>query len=131
MESMSKSKLLLSIVELGGYPDFSPLYRRLGCEVRVESSMRRALSLLKKAPVNVIVAEFNYQSGFRDRVSNLESLMAAVQRMPQTRVIVFYEDELAHQFDRIRERFEFFAALRFPVDEDRLEMVVGNALSSG
>lgn len=93
--------------------------------------MRRALSLLKKRPVDVIVAEFNYQSGFRDRVSNLESLMAAVQRMPQTRVIVFYEDEFAHQFDRIRERFEFFAALRFPVDEDKLEMAVGNALSSG
>lgn len=126
---MRERKTLLSIVELGGYPDFAPLYRRLGCEVRVESSMRRALSSLKKVPVDIIVAEFNYQSGFRDRVSNLESLMAAVQRMPGTQVIVFYEEELSHQFARIRERFEFSAALRFPVDEDLLETAVQKALS--
>lgn len=126
-QRMAAKRLLLSIVELGGYPDFSPLYRRLGYEVRVEGSMRRALSFLKKTPVDVVIAEFNYQSGFRDRVSNLESLMAAIQRIPGTRVIVFYEEELVHQFDRVRERFDFSAALRFPVDEDRLAAAVGEA----
>jgi hypothetical protein len=69
----------------------------------------------------VVVAEFNYQSGFRDRLSNLESLMAAIQRRPQTRVIVFYEQEVAHQFDRLRQRFAFFEALAFPIDPRALK----------
>jgi hypothetical protein len=115
------SKTLLAIIELGGYPDFSPLYRNLGFEVVIEGSMRRALGYLKRHAPAVVVAEFNYQSGFRDRLSNLESLMAAIQRRPQTRVIVFYEQEVAHQFDRLRQRFAFFEALAFPIDPRALK----------
>lgn len=118
---------LLAIVELGGYPDFTALYREAGYDVTVQSSMRRALSHLKRTGPAVIVAEFNFQSGFRDRLSNLESLMAAVQRHPGTRVIVFYEQEVAHQLERLKDRFDFHAALPFPVDPERLS----RALRSG
>ena len=30
---MADKPLLLSIIEVGGYPDFAPLYRQLGYEV--------------------------------------------------------------------------------------------------
>ena len=62
---------------MGGYPNFIPLYKSLGFEVHVENSMRKARSYLKKTTPDVIVAEYNFQSQFRDRTSNLETLMAS------------------------------------------------------
>ena len=120
--------VILSIIELGGYPDFSPLYRRLGCEVVVERTLRKALAAVRRHRPKVVVAEFNYQSDFRDRTSSLESLQAVVQRLPGTRVIVFYEKEYAHQFERLRQRFEPFRALSFPIEEAALEAAVRAAL---
>ena len=73
---------LLAIVELGGYPNFTSLYRRLGFEVTFVNSQRKAQAYLKKQLPEVIVTEFNFQSDFRDRTSNLETLMARLQRYP-------------------------------------------------
>jgi hypothetical protein len=112
----SPEKLLLSIVELGGYPDFSSLYHELGYEVAIETRMRKAISFLKQRTPDVIVAEFNFQSDFRDRTSSLESLLAVVQRMPGVRVVVFYEKEYLPQFDVLRARLPVHHALAFPVD---------------
>lgn len=114
-------KLLLSIIELGGYPNFTPLYESLGYEVVVATRMRKALGILKTRQPDVIVAEFNFQSDFRDRTSSLESLLAAVQRLPGTRVIVFYEQEFTVQFDRLRARMPVYKALTFPVEEPMLQ----------
>ena len=120
-ESAITTPVLLSIVELGGYPDFSPLYRRCGFAVETVDSMRKATRLLKRITPRVIVAEFNYQSDFRDRTSSLETLMAVVQRLPDTRVIVFYEQEHRHQLERLTSRFPVHAELPFPIDEQALE----------
>jgi hypothetical protein len=115
-------KLLLSVVELGGYPDFTSLYQGLGYSVERETSMRKVLQFLKKNTPAVIVAEFNFQSDFRDRTSSLESMMAVVQRMPDTRVVVFYDSEYAHQLARLTERFPSVITLTFPVtDTDVVE----------
>lgn len=119
-------KLLLSITEIGGYPDFAPLYERLGYSVRREISMRKVLQFLKKQRPDVIVAEFNFQSDFRDRTSSLESMMAVLQRMPGIQIIVFYDKEYAHQLARLEERFTFAATLAFPLDESRLEKVLSS-----
>lgn len=113
-------KQLLSIIELGGYPNFTPLYEELGYEVEVVTRMRKALGVLKKRQPDVIVAEFNFQSDFRDRTSSLESLLAVVQRFPATRVIVFYEKEFMPQFDKLRARLPVHHALMFPVDASAL-----------
>lgn len=124
MSAMANSNLLLSIVELGGYPDFTPLYQRAGYQVLVEHNMRKALGIIKKKKPAVIVAEFNYQSDFRDRTSSLESMLATAQHNPGTRIVVFYEKEVAHQFEKLRARHHFDAMLRFPVDEVELEACV-------
>ena len=113
-------KQLLSIIELGGYPNFTPLYEELGYEVEVVTRMRKALGVLKKRQPDVIVAEFNFQSDFRDRTSSLESLLAVVQRFPATRVIVFYDKEFTPQFDKLRARLPVHHALAFPVDASAL-----------
>ncbi len=112
--------VLLAITELGGYPDFAPIYQRYGFKVEKATSMRNAARLMKKITPRVVVAEFNYQSDFRDRTSSLETMMAVLQRMPNTRVIVFYEQEYAHQLERLTSRFPVHAALSFPIDEDAL-----------
>lgn len=113
--------VLLVITELGGYPDFTPIYQRHGFKVEKVTSMRNATRLMKKITPRVIVAEFNFQSDFRDRTSSLETLMAVLQRMPATRVIVFYEQEYAHQLQRLTSRFPVHAKLTFPIDEVALE----------
>jgi DNA-binding NtrC family response regulator len=121
------TRALLSIIEIGGYPDFAPLYRQAGYAVHMERSVRKAIGLLKKTRADVIVAEFNFQSDFRDRTSSLESLLATVQRTPQTKIIVFYEREQEHQLDKLRARFRLFEALTYPVDTLRLQAALERA----
>jgi len=120
MSAQAPRRLLLSIIEQGGYPNFTPLYQALGFEVAIETRMRKAISFLKQRKPDVIVAEFNFQSDFRDRTSSLESLLAVVQRLPGTRVIVFYDREFTPQFDKLRGRLPVHAAIAFPVDPERL-----------
>ena len=112
---------LLAIVEMGGYPDFRPLYRRAGYEVLVENRMRKAMGVIRKKQPAVIVAEFNFQSDFRDRTSSLESMMSVAERFPETRVIVFYDQEFSHQFDRLLAVHSFYRTFTFPVPEAELE----------
>jgi hypothetical protein len=124
MSEAENRDLLLSIVELGGYPDFAPLYQRAGYRVVVERNMRKALAIIKKKKPAVIVAEFNYQSDFRDRTSSLESMLATAQHNPGTRIVVFYEKEVAHQFEKLRAHHPIDAVFTFPVDEAELEASV-------
>lgn len=122
-------RLLLSIIELGGYPNFTPIYRQAGYAVESVTSVRKALGLLKRIDPDVIVAEFNFQSDFRDRTSSLESLLAAVQRSPETKVIVFYEKEHAHQLTKLTARFPIHEALPFPIDPAKLAHSLHRAAS--
>ncbi len=118
------SPVLLSIVEIGGYPDFTSLYQQKGFEVEQVSSMRKASKLLKKVQPAVVVAEFNFQSDFRDRTSSLETLMATVQRIPGCKVIVFYEKEQRPQLERLLAVFDIFSTLAFPIEAS----VIGDAI---
>jgi DNA-binding NtrC family response regulator len=119
--SRPSKRTLLSIIELGGYPNFTPVYQQAGYAVESVTSVRKALGLLKKINPDIIVAEFNFQSDFRDRTSSLESLLAAVQRSPKTKVIVFYENEHAHQLAKLQAWFPIYEALAYPIDAKKLE----------
>jgi len=116
--------ILLSVIEMGGYPNFKPLYQQAGFEVLVETRMRKAMSTIKTRKPTVIVAEFNFQSDFRDRTSSLESMMSVVERLPDTRVIVFYEKEYSHQFARLLAVHHFHKTFAFPVPEQELVQCV-------
>jgi len=118
---------LLSIIELGGYPDYTALYEKTGCDVKVVNSVRKAISFLKKNPVDIIVAEFNYQTDFRDRTSSLESLMAVIQTYPDSKVIIFLDKVHQEKFARITSRFDIFTSLTFPIDEKKLTEVLQSA----
>ena len=115
------SKSLLAVIELGGYPDFRPLYQRLGYAVEQLQGGRKTLSYIKKQRPTVVVAEFNYQLEFRDRTSQLESLLAVVQAAGGARVLVFYYPEEQQALDALHRRFPFFEPLPRPIDEQSLE----------
>ncbi len=123
-----RAPFLLGIVELGGYPNLIPLYRELGFDVEVVASQRKAQAVLKKRVPDVIVAEYNFQSDFRDRTSNLETLMAILQRQPQVRVICFYMPEYRHKLDAMTARFPVFEAIPYPVDPAAVETALRRAL---
>ncbi len=121
---------LLSIIELGGYPNLMPLYQRLGFDVEVVNSQRKARSLLKKNVPDVIVAEYIFQSDFRDRTSNLETLMAILQRHPEVKVIVFYLPEQREKLALLESRFPIFAKVDFPITLEKVESALNAALTA-
>jgi len=117
---MSSAPSLLMVNAFIGTAGYKTLYQELGFSVAAEWSERKAISLLRKTPPAVIVADFYHQTDFRDRLSNLESLLATAQSSPNTRILVFYE--AAHQavLDKVSARLRIDAALTLPVQEDRL-----------
>lgn len=121
---MSSQPLLLMVNAFIGTAGYKKLYKELGYTVVAEWSERKAISLVRKTPPAVIVADFYHQTDFRDRLSNLESLLAAVQGAPDTRILVFYET--AHQavLDKVGARLRIDAAMTLPVQEDRLRTML-------
>ena len=117
---MSSQPSLLMVNAFIGTAGYKKMYQDLGYAVVAEWSERKAISLVRKSPPAVIVADFYHQTDFRDRLSNLESLLAAVQSAPDTRILVFYE--AAHQaiLDKVSARLRIDAAVVLPVEENRL-----------
>jgi len=122
MSSLNKSVLI--IMERGGYPNFSTLFNKAGYQVTIETSMRKAMAKLKKKIPEIVIAEFNFQTDFRDRSSSLESLMATLQRFPKVKIIVFYEKEHLAHFNRLQERYDFQCTFDFPISEKDLEACI-------
>ena len=118
-------KTLLAVVEQGGYPDYTALYEQLGYDVVTVKTPRKAINFLKKNPVTMLVAEFNFQTDFRDRTSSLESIMASVQHQQQAiKVVIFLDKENIERFERVSSRFPIHQTLTFPFDEEQLRSAV-------
>lgn len=118
-------KTLLAVVEQGGYPDYTALYESLGYQVVTVVTPRKAISYLKKNPVDMLVAEFNFQTDFRDRTSSLESIMASVQHQQQSiKVVIFLDKDNIERFERVSSRFPIHQTLTFPLDEQQLRQAV-------
>ena len=66
------------------------------------------------------MADFYHQTDFRDRLSNLESLLATAQASPDTKILVFYETAHQDVLDKVRARLRIDAALCLPVPEDQI-----------
>lgn len=89
---MMSSSVVLSIVESPLFPDFSNLYQHKAMtELRV-NSIRKAVSLVKKQSIGLIVVEFfyaystNYSGIYK---SNLEVLLVSlIKYSPTTKVVV-------------------------------------------
>ncbi len=115
---------LLMVNAFIGTAHFKKLYQELGYAVVTEWSERKAIAFVRKSPPAVIVADFFHQTDFRDRLSNLESLLATAQAAPTTKILVFYE--AAHQaaLDKVAARLRIDAALTLPIDETQLQTLL-------
>ena len=116
--------VLLMVNAFIGTAGYRKLYQALGYTVVAEGTERKAISVLRRAPPSVIVADFFHQTDFRDRLSNLESLLAAAQRLPDTRILVFYDPAHQAALDKVAARLRIDASLPLPVDEDRLRALL-------
>lgn len=120
------SKRLLFFVDEGGFDDFTPLFQRLGFAVDFEDSQRRAVKLAKKNQYAVLVAEFSHNPEFRDRVSNIESLLATLEgHSPEAKIIILYDEINQPQLNQLKVRYKMDEALTFPVQEEKLQTLLG------
>ena len=119
------SKRLLFFVDEGGFEDFTPVFLNLGFEVDFEDSQRKAVKLAKKNTYQVLVAEFSFNPEFRDRVSNIESLLATFEsHLPSAKVIVLYDEIDQMQFNQLKQRYQIDHALSFPVEQSTIESCI-------
>lgn len=119
---------LYTILESPRHPDFSALYRRRGiCELRM-SSMRKAISELKRRPPDFVVAEFFYGYGNNYagvNISNLDVLLYSLQRYaPQARVIVLVDKSERNHVDKLNEILPLAGVLTHPVAAVELETLL-------
>lgn len=117
-------KKLLAVIEFIEHAQYPAIYKSLGFDVTTEWQVRKAVSLVRKTKPDVIIADFYFQSDFRDRLSNLESLLAATQLLNDFRVLVFYEPHNELALDRVRERMRIDVALPMPASEEAIKSVL-------
>lgn len=120
----TQPKKLLSVIEFIANAKLPDLYQQLGFEVTVEWRVRKAVALVRKLKPDVIVADFYFQQDFRDRLSNLESLLAAAQPLKECSILVFYEPHDAHALERVRQRMRIDAALPMPASDEAIKTVL-------
>jgi len=102
----------------GGFDDYTPLFVSMGFAVDFEDSQRKAVKLAKKNQYQVLVAEFNYNPEFRDRVINIESLLATLEsHSPEVKIIVLYDEINQVQLNQLNQRYRMDNVLAFPIDE--------------
>ena len=123
---MSARPLLMMVNAFIGTASYKALYQQLGFDVVIEYSERKAISQIKKTPPAVIVADIFHQADFRDRLSNLESLLASAQRTPTTRILVFYDPAHQAMLDKVRQRMRIDVAMTIPVNETELANTLSN-----
>jgi len=114
-------KKLLVVTEFIAHAKLPKLYQQLGFDVTNEWQVRKAISLLRKIKPDVVVADFYHQADFRDRLSNLESLLATAQPMTGTKILVLYEPENQAVLDKVRARMRVDKVLAMPVNESELQ----------
>ncbi|MDG2395572.1 hypothetical protein [Candidatus Thioglobus sp.] len=120
------NKKLLFFVDEGGFEDFTPMFVEQGFLVDFEGSQRKATKLAKKNTYQVLVAEFSHNPEFRDRVSNIESLLATLEgNSPQAKIIILYDDMNQPQLDQLKARYRMDVTLKFPINKVLLSQAIG------
>ncbi|MDC9714299.1 MAG: hypothetical protein PSN36_00530 [Gammaproteobacteria bacterium] len=116
---------LLFFVDEGGFEDPTALFIEQGFSVDFEDSQRKATKLAKKNIYQVLVAEFSHNPEFRDRVSNIESLLATLEgKSPDAKIIILYDKLNQPQLDQLKVRYHMDATLKFPIDNNLLRQSI-------
>ncbi|MFV2056545.1 MAG: hypothetical protein ACC707_08750 [Thiohalomonadales bacterium] len=110
-------KTLLSVVELGGIPDYAKIYREAGFELSQVRSMRAALVVIKNSCPDVIAAQFIYSPTYGSQLSNFEALFAAIQcQSPKSKLIAYCHKEDRPHLKIVAARGHVYRDFTYPVD---------------
>lgn len=124
---MSK-KVVFSIIESPLHPNFTSLYQKLDFENVQLSSMRKAISQLKKQKPDYVVAEFMYGYGNNYagvNVSNLDVFLHSLQKYaPEAKVIAMVEKHEVKHVQKLLNLFTLHGVLQHPVSEQALNSVI-------
>lgn len=120
---------LISIVESTLHPNYSDLYQKKGLTETKVNSIRKAISIIKKQPVDYIVAEFFYAystnySGVSK--SNLDVLLVSLMKYsPKTKVIVLAEKS-EYKYVNVLDALDFpvHAVLVHPTNAAQIELLL-------
>ena len=127
IEKMSQ-KVVFSIIESPLHPNFTELYKKHGFENVQLSSMRKAISQLKKQKPDYVVAEFIYGYGNNYagvNVSNLDVFLHSLQKYaPEAKVIAMVEKHEVKHVPKLLELFSLHAVLQHPVSQQALLSVL-------
>jgi len=119
---------LFSIIESPMHLDFSSVYKRAKIQEIKFSSMRKAISELKKQQPDYVVAEFFYGYGNNYagvNISNLDVFLYSLQRYaPQARVIVMVDKSERQYVDKLNDMFPLHAVLQYPVSKAQIEALL-------
>ena len=128
------SPVLFSIIESPTHPDFTSLYCRLGIDVSVYESTRKAINALKNEKPDLVVAEFFYGYGNNYagvNVCNLDVFLYSLQKYaPDARVIVLVEKQEREFVDKLAALFPLHDILVQPVREAQMEQALSAALQN-
>jgi hypothetical protein len=121
---------ILFVIELGGFPLRLDDLKAEGHEVEYVNNMRKAISLLKKFLPDILVAEFQYTSQFRDRDSNMDTILTqVVSHSAHTQVIALVEEEQKLHFERLQSRFDNIRkAVYFPLQDADIKHTIHELL---
>ena len=112
---------LLFFVDEGGFEDFTPLFLELGYQVDLETNPRKAVKLAKGNNYTTLVVKFSYNPEFRDRVSNIESLLATAQgKSPQATIIILFDLINQPQLTQFLKRYPADYHFALPIKKEQL-----------
>lgn len=119
---------LFSIIESSSHPPFSELYRQLGYEELVFTSMRKAIQTLKTVTPDVVIADFLYGYGNNYagvNISNLDVFLYSMAKYaPRAKLIALYEKSEQVYIKQFEQLFPEVQCLLLPVSKARLEEVL-------
>jgi hypothetical protein len=118
------AKTLFSIIESPAHPNFSDLYCQLDIEETKITSMRKAISTLKKQQPDFIVAEFFYGYGNNYagvNISNLDVLLYSLQKYSAHSKVIVLVDKNEHQYvDKLNNIIKLHSTLKNPVSKKQI-----------
>lgn len=118
--------MIIEIIESGLFPDFSQVYRNSGMDFVAVNSMRKGLVLVKKKQPQMIVCEFIYQPTYSVRISNIESLIAAMDLFcPAAGLVVLADPQDLKHFEKLNIKDRVSSLLLAPVSEEQMRSSLG------
>ncbi len=121
-------KTLFSIIESPSHPALSSLYAECSLEEHRFTSMRKAISALKKIKPDYVVADFLYGYGNNYagvNVSNLDVFLYSLQKYaPDAKVIVLVSKQEQQFVSKLAELFSLQGTLVYPVNSKQMQQLL-------